>query len=808
MTHKTKQRYALVIDVFETAKAPEFKVNEVDSLIGNSLVYPPDLIQLILHTAEYYASTYSQVLDASLSISFLPDLKVYYRLSARILALFNAKNNIKDKSGKLSLKKQTNSVDYVNEEISSGNLTKNICLESQDSSENKENREISLDQSLKNLYKTQYSKDQAGLDKPLEQTKQVTVSSELDSLMENQYKILELIYNSRSKKLRDDRLNQLVTFKKNTLKKHLKALLERGMIVSEYSSSDEISLKSEGTSMIGKLAPADKNIRVKHGLNTDQKQALELIRNSDKRINKFVLHGITGSGKTEVYIHLLEEMLAAGKSSIVLIPEISLAPQLIQRLNQYFKSEDLLVWHSALSKAEKRYTFNMLLSGAPKIVVGARSAIFAPCHQLGLIVVDEEHENSYKQNEPEPRYHGVQLALERASSAGARLILASATPSIETYFKAINSNHPDYQLIELKNRTNLKSLPDIEIVDMREEFKNNNKSIFSAELRNLINQKLESKEQIILFLNKRGDSTHVFCRTCGFVYNCPNCTSKIVYHSDKQTMLCHFCGYREPHPRSCPMCGEHTIKYFGLGTQKLASEVSKEFSTAKVSRMDSDTMTNNQSYIKLWQDFAAQDIDILVGTQMIAKGLDNPNLTLVGVVAADSNFNQLDYTSEEKAFQLLTQVAGRAGRAAKTGQVVFQTYQPDRETIKFASKHDYNNFFNYEIENRADYNYPPFSKLIRFIVLGLDEKAVIDNINRLHRNLCTKLAVPENIEIEVLGPSPCQLARINKKYRYHILIKLILNQEYYQFEIKKIYYNFSSDNNTNLIIDVDNSSLY
>lgn len=537
-------------------------------------------------------------------------------------------------------------------------------------------------------------------------------------------------------------------------------------------------------------------------LNLEQKEVLGKIFNKFHSPEKFLLHGVTGSGKTEVYMQAIAKKMEENKNTILLIPEIALAPQLAQRLGSRFGIENVVLWHSALSKTEKQFTLNRLQEDKPCIVIGARSGIFATVKNLGLIVVDEEHENTYKQDSPAPRYHARTLAIKRAELNSCPVIFGSATPSVELYYKASSDDYSDFHLLELKNRALASSLPKVHLVDMCQEFNNANKSVFSRKLDSLIRNCLERKEQVILFLNKRGSASHVFCRNCGFVYHCSNCDSKTVYHADKKKMICHHCGFTEPHPKDCPECNSQAIKFFGLGTQKLEEEVIKNYPEARVSRLDSDVSRVKNSYIDILEAFGKEEIDILVGTQMVAKGLDFPNLTLVGVIAADSNFSQLDYAADERGFQLLTQVSGRAGRADKEGNVVFQTYQVGREALDAAKNQDYQDFYQREIELRKEFAYPPFGKVVRFVISSEDDNAAIVFANKFHEKI-----YPFNTEgLDIMGPSPALIARLNNKYRYQIVVKFS-KTEYINL-LRDAFFDFEKNNKVTFTIDVDNQSLY
>ncbi len=637
--------------------------------------------------------------------------------------------------------------------------------------------------------------------------------------------IINALKKARNHQAKWARLKTLSGLSESELKKEIAKLKKKNLIEIEYSKAS--SRKSQSSNPIDKLSVEKDTEGFKF---TKEQDAVIKEFAKYTGSHKFMLHGVTGSGKTEVYMHEMEKTLNAGKSCIFLVPEISLAPQLAERLAKKFGDDKLFIWHSALAQSEKKFTFTALLDDEPKIIIGARSAIFTPVKNLGLIVLDEEHENSYKQEEPNPRYHTHKVATKRAELNNCPIIFGSATPSVELYYKAKSDEFKDYHLLELEHRIFETLLPDVQIVDMRQEFNNANKTVFARVLRASIEEALELKEKVILFLNKRGTASHVFCRNCGFVYNCSNCESKTVYHQDKKKLICHYCGYTESHPTDCPTCGAATIKFFGLGTQKLEEETQKAFPEAKVARLDSDNARVDDNYLKVWRDFKSGEIDILIGTQMIAKGLDLAGLNLVGVISADTNLSQLDYKADERAFQLLTQVAGRAGRREKQGKVYFQSYQPENETLLFAQKHDYKSFYEKEIEIREVLKYPPFATMIRLRSVSENELFAIEAANYLHKEIFKVLDVfgidagilnqndkeqtnllkmMYNKKVSILGPCPSLISRMNNKYRYHIVLKVseFENQEDFIAAIKLMFMNLEKQKAA-LTIDIDNVSLY
>ena len=505
----------------------------------------------------------------------------------------------------------------------------------------------------------------------------------------------------------------------------------------------------------------------------DQREALDTMLPALRRgEGAFLLHGVTGSGKTEVYLAMVAETLKAGKGAIILVPEIALTPQMVRWFRARFGPETAVL-HSRLTDGQRCDEWRRIRLGAARVAVGARSAVFAPFDNLGLIVVDEEHEGSY-QSESAPRYHAVEVAQRRAQAAGAPLLLGSATPSLLTYFRACSGR---YRLLELPERVMRRPLPAVEVVDMREEFLSGNNGIFSGRLVSLLGECLETGRQAMLFMNRRGYSTFVSCRACGSVVQCPNCDVSMTYHKADQRLRCHFCGASAPVPARCPVCGKPFIKYFGIGTEQVEEQLHALFPGARALRMDTDTMRGRDAHARLLEAFAAGEAQVLIGTQMIAKGHDFPNVTLVGVVAADATLCIPDYRSAERAFQLLTQVSGRAGRDEAPGRVVVQTYQPGHPVIRFARAHDYRGFYQYEMLERRKALLPPYSLFVRILFSGRDEAALEAAGERygreLERELLALLGEEGAQDLLLLVPSPAPIRKKQGAYRYQVLVKLL-----------------------------------
>jgi primosomal protein N' (replication factor Y) len=493
----------------------------------------------------------------------------------------------------------------------------------------------------------------------------------------------------------------------------------------------------------------------------------------------WLLNGVTGSGKTEIYLRLLEQNLEAGRTALMLVPEISLTPQLARRLTDRFGNK-ISIWHSGLSDGEKYDTWRRIRAGKVQILLGARSAVLANMPNIGLIILDEEHDGSYKQSSPSPRYNAKDVAIERAKKENALVVFGSATPDIATYKRAIESKH----LLEMTNRVHKQAMPKVTIVDMRQEFQTGNRGILSTLLETRLRKCLDNKEQAILLMNRRGFASHVFCRACGYVARCRNCSVSLVFHQsgkggetsrqiyENGHLSCHHCGFTCPAFVDCPACRSPFIRQSGLGTQKVEQEVQELFPECRILRLDSDTAARKGSHEEVLTSFAEGEADILIGTQMVAKGLDIANVTLVGVIAADGAFNVPDYRSMERGFQLLTQVSGRAGRGDQVGSVVLQTYNPEIPVLNLAKMHDYKKFAISELAARESFSYPPFSQLIRIVIYGADVNEVERESDILAEQISKYLedAFSESA-IQVLGPAPCLLERLRGKYRYHLLIK-------------------------------------
>ncbi|MCY9444428.1 primosomal protein N', partial [Bacillus spizizenii] len=533
----------------------------------------------------------------------------------------------------------------------------------------------------------------------------------------------------------------------------IKTLIQKGLLKESY---EEVYRDPYQDKMFKKTEPLP--------LTDEQSAAFQPIRqtldNDEHKV--FLLHGVTGSGKTEIYLQSIEKVLAKGKEAIVLVPEISLTPQMVNRFKGRFGSQ-VAVMHSGLSTGEKYDEWRKIHRKEVRLVVGARSAIFAPFENLGMIIIDEEHESSYKQEEM-PRYHAKEVAIKRAEHHSCPVVLGSATPTLESYARAQKGV---YELLSLKHRVNHQVMPEVSLVDMREELRSGNRSMFSVELMEKLEETISKGEQAVLFLNKRGYSSFVMCRDCGYVPQCPHCDISMTYHRYGQRLKCHYCGHEEPVPHTCPECASEHIRFFGTGTQRVEEELTKVLPNARVIRMDVDTTSRKGAHEKLLSAFGEGKADILLGTQMIAKGLDFPNVTLVGVLSADTTLHIPDFRSAEKTFQLLTQVSGRAGRHEKPGQVIIQTYTPSHYSIQLTKTHDYETFYQHEMAHRREQSYPPYYYLALVTVSHEEVAKAAVTAEKIAHFLKANCGA----DTKILGPSASPIARIKDRYRYQCVIK-------------------------------------
>ena len=592
-------------------------------------------------------------------------------------------------------------------------------------------------------------------------------SNSFPKLKPNQEKIVE--YLRINGKVKKEEVNKISVSGVNTLIKNgiiIESLIEEYRLVTKDINKEKETFK----------------------LTVEQQEAKNKIL-SQTQSSVFLLHGVTGSGKTVVYMEIVEEMLNRGKDSIFLVPEISLTPQMVYHFKSRF-GDEVAVLHSRLSEGEKYDEYRKIVEGKVHIVVGARSAVFAPFKNLGVIIIDEEHTTSYKQDN-NPKYSAIEIAIERAKNNNAIVILGSATPSLETYARSIKGL---YTLVELKHRVNTNNLPLVEIVDMSKE--KHRGSIFSSKLITEVNKRLEEHEQIILLLNRRGYSSFITCSNCGYTAKCPHCDITLTYHKTSNTLRCHYCGYADKMNDICPSCGEKAIKTLGTGTEKVEEEIKKVFN-ARVVRMDLDTTSKKGSHEKIITAFKNHEYDILLGTQMIAKGLDFSNVTLVGVINADTSLMIPNYRSNEYTFQLLMQTAGRSGRGEKNGSVIIQTFNPEHYAITLASKHDYIDFFKQEMEVRRKLSYPPYYYLIYIKVIGKDYNKISIESNKIASILTRELK-----NSKILGPTTCSVFKLNGLFRFGIIIKY-KKEEKMEEVLQSLVNHYKGNQTVNVDIDVN-----
>ena len=592
-------------------------------------------------------------------------------------------------------------------------------------------------------------------------------------------------------------LNDNITFDKlnDTQEKIINLVKEKGIVLKKELA--DISISSLNTLIRKGYLKEDKKEHyrvlykekefVKKKLTSDQESVVNSVINGNN--DTYLIYGVTGSGKTEVYMEIIDHYLKLGKTSIVLVPEISLTPQMVNRFRERF-GDKIAALHSALSDGEKYDEWRRIYRGEASIVIGARSAIFAPLNDIGVIIIDEEHSDSYKQSDSNPRYNAKDIALLRSKYHKCPVVLGSATPSLETMARAKKGV---FKLLELPNRVNGKSLPKVSIIDMNERKKS--KGYFSFELLNSIKDRLDKNEQIILLLNRRGYSNFVTCKNCGYTFKCPNCDITLTYHKSSNTLRCHYCGYGEKVYKKCPECKEESLSNLGVGTQKIEEELSKLFPNSRILRMDYDTTSRKGMHEEMIEEFKDHKYDILLGTQMVAKGLDFSLVTLVGVINADTSLNIPDFRSSENTFSLLSQVAGRSGRSEKTGEVIIQTFNPDHYAIDLVKTHNYLGFYEKEMNIRRMLKYPPYYYLCNIRVSGKDADYIYTESLKIKRSLDRN--IPNDI---VLGPSNSSVFRVNNIFRYNIIIKYKKDDDLYEI-LNKIIEHYKT--NSKIKVDID-----
>lgn len=574
---------------------------------------------------------------------------------------------------------------------------------------------------------------------------------------------------------------------------------EKGLVLRQ--ALREISLSSLNTLVKKNILIEEKREHYRLGYQEGFFEKKELTSEQGKvvscvgtRHDVYLLHGVTGSGKTEVYMELIDRALILGKSSIVLVPEISLTPQMVERFQRRF-GDNIAAIHSALSEGEKYDEWRRIVRGEAKIVIGARSAIFAPLSNIGMIIIDEEHSDSYKQDDSNPRYNAKDIAIIRGKYYDCPVVMGSATPSLESYARARKNV---YRLLSLPNRVNGKSLPVVDIIDMNMEIKRS-KGHFSIPMLEAISDKISKGEQVILLLNRRGYSSFVTCKSCGYTFKCPNCDITLTYHKTSNTLRCHYCGYGTKVYDDCPECKEKSLNDLGVGTEKVEEELNKLLPTARVLRMDFDTTSRKGAHEKMITAFRQHEYDILLGTQIVAKGLDFENVTLVGVINADTSLNIPDFRSSENTFSLLSQVAGRSGRSKKSGEVIIQTFNPNHYAIEYTKRHDYVGFYNKEMSIRKELKYPPYYYICYIRISGKNKDILTNEAVKIRRALDRNIS-----KAIILGPSPNNIFRLNNIYRYGIIIKYKKDDNIREI-INKIIEHYKSNQKVKIDIDFNPS---
>ena len=592
---------------------------------------------------------------------------------------------------------------------------------------------------------------------------------------------IDIKFNDKQKEIIDLVKNGKV-FRKDLVEvslSSLNTLVKKGVLIEEKSEHYRVSYEDKDSS--------------KMKLTLEQKSVVDSVISST---DTYLLYGVTGSGKTEVYMEVIEHYLNMGKTSIVLVPEISLTPQMIARFENRF-GKKIAAIHSGLSDGEKYDEYRRIARGEASIVIGARSAVFAPLDNIGIIIIDEEHSDSYKQSDPSPRYHARDIAILRSKYHKCSVLLGSATPSLESMARARKGV---YKLLSLPHRINGKELPVVNIIDMNKEIRKV-KGHFSLELVDAIRSRLEKNEQVILLLNRRGYSSFVTCKNCGYTFKCPNCDITLTYHKSSNALRCHYCGHGEKVFDTCPECKEKALNNLGVGTQKIEEELNTLFPESKILRMDYDTTSKKGMHEKMIESFRNHEYDILLGTQMVAKGLDFSNVTLVGVINADTSLNIPDFRSSENTFSLLSQVAGRSGRASKTGSVIIQTFNPEHYAINLCRNHDYLSFYKQEMMIRRQLKYPPYYYICNIRVSGKDASYILGEAlkikNSLERNLVSTI---------ILGPSSSSLFKMNNVFRYNIILKYKKEDNLYLI-LSKVIEHYLSNNKIKIDVDFNPSQM-
>ncbi|MGN8913894.1 replication restart helicase PriA [Anaerofustis butyriciformans] len=756
---------ALVIGINENSEYEENKIKDIVEVLDEEVIVHQYLIDLIKYMRDNYFCTYIDALRC-----VLPSLEQVKRKET--YSLVENDKQIDEKYGLIiDLIKKRNSLasfDYLKSKL---NLSK---------SELKEEISYLVKKDIISKQVSYYIQEEKKQEVVSLSGKFENIEDYLKKIRANAIKQISVIKALEKGELYYEKLTKLTGANRSIITK----LSEMELVSTYFIDKDDefdLSLKEEHKDVI---------------LNEEQQGVLDSYFN-EKNTNKFLLHGVTGSGKTEVYIKMFKDQINKGKQCLFLVPEIALTPQMMRNIYYRFNGE-VAIMHSKLSMSKRIKEWDRVRSGKAKIVLGARSALFMPFKDLGLIVIDEEHENTYKSSQT-PRYDTIDLANFISDKTGAKLVLGSATPSIESYYKAFRG---EYRLLEMKKRANGKDFPKVHIVDMTDEMRNGNRSPISRLLKKEIELRLKKGEQSILFMNRRGFSTYVFCRKCGYIEQCPNCDVSLTYHANTNSLKCHYCGYEKSSPNICPECGSDKIKRAGTGTQKIESNVRNMFPDAKILRMDFDTTRKAGSMEKILSDFRNNKADILIGTQMVVKGHDFANVTLVGILLADTALNFPDINSPQRTFQLCTQASGRAGRASKEGSVVMQTYSPKNKTLVYSSMHDYKKFYAYDIDYRKKMNYPPFSEILGIFIANESEAKSNEDINFVYNKIKELLKEKQREDVKLYQPMEAFIHKLKNKYIMHILLRYNVDDEIKK-DIRKIFSEVNKEISSTIFAEIN-----
>lgn len=734
---RNTKREGYVIALTETTEVPAGKIKEIVEILdeGRPILTPP-ILELAKWMKKEYFCTLNQCLQAVMPAGIRTKSVWYVELTEQTAELSEKEQQVAD-----VLTEQGGAAPLRELEQVFGNRTEYIlrCLQGK--------KVVRLRQkTTRSTYKEE--KRYVSLTENEELLAEVKEKAEKDKRLAGQLRVLSAI--SQEESISVEELKE----KASVTDSPIHTLLQKGILVEQRRQEKRDVFQLEDYTPTQPFYPTP-----------EQAQALALLREEEQKEQKrpILLHGVTGSGKTEIYMQLIEHVIMEGKQAIVLVPEISLTPQIMERFISRF-GKQVSVTHSRLSLGERLDQWRKARDGEISIIIGPRSALFMPFSNLGVIVMDECHESSYI-SDVTPKYHTREVARKLSELTGALLVMGSATPDIDSYHRAVTG---EFLLLQLKERTKGSRLPEVFVTDMRKELEDGNRSAFGLPLQQAIRENLEKGQQTMLFLNRRGYSTFVSCRKCGEVLTCPSCNVSYTYHASDKALVCHYCGKEVPVPKTCPSCGSHYIRYFGTGTQKIEEETRRLFPEASVLRMDADTTTGKNGHARILELFGKGKVDILIGTQMIAKGHDFPNVTLVGILAADLSLNLGTYQAAENCFQLITQAAGRAGRGELPGQVFIQTYQPENHAIRMAAAQDYEGFYQEEILLRQAMEYPPFSHIFSVLITGKMEQEVILAAQRLGAFMNH---YAERAGCTVVGPAPAPLPKFRGEFRWQIFAK-------------------------------------